>query len=65
MSESRLRKHLDKCEALYIYIVLKEAKGRIPKAAEALGIGLSSLYRKMQKYSIKRRSYKHVRKRKH
>ncbi|MDK2835548.1 MAG: sigma-54 dependent transcriptional regulator, acetoin dehydrogenase operon transcriptional [Thermosediminibacterales bacterium] len=44
---------LEEVEERAIITALKACKGNISKAAESLGIGRNTLYRKMKKYSIK------------
>ena len=43
---------MESMEKYHITNVLKIYKGNITKAAEALGIGRNTLYRKIQKYKI-------------
>lgn len=45
-------KNLDEVEKNHILTVLGEAGGNKPKAAEILGIGLTTLYRKLQAYGV-------------
>jgi transcriptional regulator with PAS, ATPase and Fis domain len=47
-----LKEYLKRCERRHILAVVQEAKGDKNEAAEKLGIGLSSLYRKMDELDI-------------
>jgi transcriptional regulator with PAS, ATPase and Fis domain len=43
---------LDEVEKLHILKVLEETEGNKTKTAELLGIGLTTLYRKLKEYKI-------------
>ncbi len=51
-SFSSSAKNLDEVEKVHILNVLEEANGNKTKAAEILGIGLTTLYRKLQSYGL-------------
>jgi len=51
-TNSSLSLNLEDVEKNHIFLVLEQANGNKTKAAEILGIGLTTLYRKLQAYGI-------------
>ncbi len=49
---------VDQIEPIYLTMVLKEARGRINRAARIAGITARSLFNKMKKYGIKKEDFK-------
>ena len=45
---------LESLEKIHIHKILQQCKGNKTKAAELLGIGLTTLYRKMDEYHIEK-----------
>jgi two-component system, NtrC family, C4-dicarboxylate transport response regulator DctD len=54
----RLREELEKVEKAVIHAALKESRGEVNAAWQALGISRRALYERMKKYGLDRESYK-------